>query len=130
MIDIRHRLNDHLLAVGGHIGYSVRKSCRGHGYVAEMLRLALLVCRRLGIERALVTCSDDNIASVKTILKNGGVLEDVRSSDGHRVRRYWIAVPGGGEHRRIARPTPYRPHRQGSRTAAQQKDKPDDSAPA
>lgn len=97
MIDIRHRLNDHLLAVGGHVGYSVRKSCRGHGYAAEMLRLALPVCRELGIDRVLITCADDNIASAKTILKNGGVLEDVRLSDGRRVRRYWIAAPDNAE---------------------------------
>lgn len=94
MIDIRHRLNNHLLTVGGHIGYSVRKSRRGCGYAAEMLRLALRFCRELGIGRALVTCDKDNLASAKTILKNGGVLEDERISDGQLVQRYWIEVLG------------------------------------
>ncbi len=42
--------------------------------------------RVLGLERVLVTCEDDNVASARTIERCGGVLEDVRQG----MRRYWI----------------------------------------
>jgi predicted acetyltransferase len=31
----------------------------------------------LGLDRVLVTCDDDNVGSIRTIEKNGGVLENV-----------------------------------------------------
>jgi predicted acetyltransferase len=85
---IRHRLDDWLLEVGGHIGYSVRPSRRRQGHATRALGLALERSRELGIDRALVTCDDDNVASARTIESQGGVLEDVREDK----RRYWIAL--------------------------------------
>ncbi len=90
MIDIRHRLNDYLLSYGGHIGYSVRKSEREKGYATEMLELALKECRRLGIIEVLLTCDKNNIASVKTILKNGASLENEVQDESGITQRYWI----------------------------------------
>lgn len=92
MIDIRHRLSEYLLNYGGHIGYSVRKSERKKGYATQMLKLALGECIKLGIERALITCYKDNIASVKTIIKNGGILENEVDNNGVVIQRYWIEV--------------------------------------
>lgn len=92
MIDIRHRLNEYLLAFGGHIGYSVRKSCRRKGYATEMLAQTLAECRKLGLDRVLVTCDKENVASRKTILHNGGVLENEAPEDGRITQRYWIAL--------------------------------------
>jgi predicted acetyltransferase len=91
---IRHRLNAHLLQEGGHIGYGIRPSRRGQGYGKRILALALAQCRRLGIERVLVTCLDANIASAKIIEANGGRLENLISApSGHGpLRRYWIAL--------------------------------------
>ena len=42
--------------------------------------------------RVLVTCDDDNVGSIRTIEKNGGVLENVVSGQGldKAKRRYWI----------------------------------------
>ena len=92
MIDIRHRLNEFLLRFGGNIGYSVRPYCRRNGYATEMLSLALEECRKLGMEKALVTCDKENIGSAKTILHNGGVLEN-EVPEGDRVtQRYWITL--------------------------------------
>lgn len=93
MIDIRHRLNDHLLAIGGHIGYSVRKSERRKGYAKEMLRQALLFCRdECNLNRCLLTCNSENIASSRTIEANGGVLENTVADGARMVKRYWIEL--------------------------------------
>ncbi|WP_288678706.1 GNAT family N-acetyltransferase [uncultured Clostridium sp.] len=90
MIDIRHFLNNYLEKFGGHIGYSVRKSERQKGYAKKMLELALKKCKELNINRVLVTCSKDNIPSMKTILSQGGVLEN-EILEGERITcRYWI----------------------------------------
>jgi len=93
MINIRHTLNDYLMQFGGHIGYSVRKSERRKGYAKEMLRLALEKCRELGLEKVLVTCDKDNIASAKTILANGGVFVNEVVNTGRLTQRYWIDCP-------------------------------------
>lgn len=90
MVDIRHRLNDYLYHFGGHIGYSVRKTERGKGYGTQILSLALRECESLGIERILVTCDIENIASKKIIQKNGGILENTEEHGKTIIERYWI----------------------------------------
>lgn len=90
-IAIRHRLNDVLLEVGGHIGYDVRPSRRREGHATAMLREALPWARDLGIDPALVTCDLDNVASVRVIEAAGGELEDVRGVK----RRYWVPTSPG-----------------------------------
>ena len=87
-LHLRHTLNDFLHERGGHIGYGVRPTRRREGHASRALALGLAALRDLGADRALVTCDDDNAASVRTIESQGGVLEDVR--DG--TRRYWIAL--------------------------------------
>lgn len=93
-VSIRHELNDFLLAVGGHIGYAVRPTFRRRGYATELLRQSLEVLRDLGVARALVTCDDDNLGSIRTIERCGAVLEDVRTGDPGAApkRRYWITL--------------------------------------
>jgi predicted acetyltransferase len=48
--------------------------------------------RKLGLERVLVSCDDSNTASARTIERNGGVLEDVRTTVLGLTRRYWISL--------------------------------------
>ena len=92
-VNIRHYLSDALLKEGGHIGDGIRPSERRRGYGTEIVRLALIECRKLGITRVLMTCDKDNVASAKTIIKNGGVLEnEFVNSDGDIEQRYWIAL--------------------------------------
>jgi len=91
-VSIRHRLNEFLEREGGHIGYVVVPEFRRRGYATAILRLALNLAReKYGISSVLVTCDDDNIGSVKTIEKNGGVLDTVIAQPGSKlIRRYWI----------------------------------------
>lgn len=90
-VNIRHYLNESLLFTGGHIGDGVRPSQRRKGYATAMIGLALEQCRALGIRRVLMTCDRDNIGSAKSIIRNGGVLEnEVINDDGVVEQRYWI----------------------------------------
>ncbi len=93
MVQIRHELNDYLLNFGGHIGDCVRPSEQGKGYATEQIALALDFCIGLGIKRVLLTCRAENIASARTIIKNGGVLENEienPSENNVLMQRYWI----------------------------------------
>ena len=92
MIDLRHRLNDYLAEIGGHIGYSVRPSERRKGYATRMLAMVLEEARKRGMPRVLVTCDEDNEASRRTIERNGGMFECLTRDDDDVVRRYWISL--------------------------------------
>jgi predicted acetyltransferase len=97
-VAIRHRLNEFLQRVGGHIGYVVVPEFRRRGYATAILRLALQFAHdRLGLDHVLVTCDDGNIGSIKTIENNGGVLETVISGPDldKPKRRYWIDARRG-----------------------------------
>ena len=76
VISFRHKLND-FLNNWGHIGYSVRPSKRGNSFASVMLAEVLSYARNIGLAEVQLSSYEDNIASVKTILKNGG--EFVRS---------------------------------------------------
>lgn len=94
---IRHSLNPFLLRMGGHIGYVVVPEFRRRGYATAILRRCVQIARdKLGLERVLVTCDDDNIGSIRTIEKNHGILEDVVTGPDLEKpkRRYWIDTKG------------------------------------
>ena len=91
---LRHGLSPALRREGGHIGYDVRPSARRRGLGTRLLSLTLEEARRIGLPRVLLTCDDDNVASGRIILANGGLEIDPSVSDrtGKVVRRFWIEV--------------------------------------
>lgn len=89
---IRHYLNEELIKFAGHIGDGIRPSERGKGYGTAMIKLALTECKKLGIMDVLMCCLKDNLASKKTIINNGGKLENEISKDGQPLQRYWIKL--------------------------------------
>lgn len=93
-VHIRHYLNEKLLFDGGHIGDGVRPTKRNKGYATEMIKQALIICRdELKLDKVLMTCEKNNIASSKSIIKNGGILEnEVISEDNKIIQRYWINI--------------------------------------
>lgn len=91
IINIRHELNDFLLNFGGHIGYSVSPSERRKGYAKEMLRRSLeFAFTHLKLKKVLITCDSENVASIKTIISCGGILENQVKEENRITNRYWI----------------------------------------
>ena len=92
IINIRYELNEYLENFGGHIGYSIRFTERKKGYGREQLLLALEKCKKININKVLITCIEDNIGSEKLIKSCGGIYEDTRYSqdEKHGFKRYWI----------------------------------------
>lgn len=93
-VSIRHHLNPSLRLVGGHIGYSVRPRFRRNGFAGEILDLALIEARNVGICEALLTCDADNLASRRVIESHGAVPEVLNSQDAltKSKLRYWITT--------------------------------------
>jgi predicted acetyltransferase len=90
--NLRHGLTEGLLRYGGHVGYGVRPSARRKGYATEVLRQTLLKARQLGLRKVRLTCDKDNVASCRTILRNGGEFDDEEFIPEHQrtTVRYWI----------------------------------------
>jgi predicted acetyltransferase len=93
--NLRHALTDYLLRFGGHIGYGVRPSARRRGYATEILRQTLREAHALGLRQLRLTCDKDNVPSARTILRNGGELDDEEflPAEQRVVSRYWISLP-------------------------------------
>ena len=93
-IELRHTLNESLAVIGGHIGFSVIPEERRKGYAAEMLKQVLAEAKNAGIDKVLLTCDTDNIASCKTIEKCGGKREQEAPFvlDGEPYYKYWIVL--------------------------------------
>ncbi len=93
--NIRHALTPALRVEGGNIGYGIRPSARRQGLGIAILHLSLRHAAQLGLTRVLLTCAKANVASARTIVRNGGVLESEEHliSRGEVVQRYWITTP-------------------------------------
>lgn len=91
-VNIRHYLNEGLLLGGGHIGDGIRPSERRKGFGTHMVGLALKKCKEMGIDKVLMVCDKENIASAKTIIKNKGILENEVKLNGKIIQRYWICL--------------------------------------
>lgn len=62
-----------------------------------MFGLLLLICRRFGEKRVLLTCDKDNEVSRRMIINNHGILEnEVKDTVGlgqsSVIQRYWILL--------------------------------------
>ena len=92
-IALRHTGNDDV-QWAGHIGYGIRPSARRRGLATWALGRILDQARVLGMDRVLIVCEADNVASAKTTERLGGLLEDVRDTEDGAARRYWIELSG------------------------------------
>lgn len=95
MINLRWNLNEWMMTNAGHIGYGIRPTERRKGYNKINLYLCLLKAQELGLDKVLLTASDDNPGSVKTIEALGGILENKipdYENENILMGRYWIDV--------------------------------------
>lgn len=89
-IAVKHSLTKNLEKFGGHIAYDIRPSKRQKGYASKMLTLGLTEAHKLGLNKVLITCYKDNIASQKVIKKAGGYDQQENLVKGRWVLRYWV----------------------------------------
>jgi len=90
-IALRHGLDAYVRRFG-HIGYGVRPSARRRGVATWALATILDEARVLKLDRVLLVCAADNIASAHTIERLDGVLEGIEGTELGRARRYWIEL--------------------------------------
>lgn len=83
---LRHYLTEKLKEEGGHIGYAIRPTFRNKGYGKILLKLLLEKVKDMGLEKVLITVSNNNKSSIKVALSNGGIVDKV-TSDRHLI---WI----------------------------------------
>lgn len=94
VFSLKFELTEYLLHYGGHIGYAVRPTQRNRGLATQILAQGKTMARQLGMDRLLCVCNEDNLASEKVILNNGGILENKEydPEEGVFVNRYWIRL--------------------------------------
>lgn len=92
-IALRHEFTDHVQSAG-HIGFGIRASARRRGLASWALGRMLDEAQELGMDRVLVVCAADNVASARTIERLGGLFEQVRDTAHGHARRYWITIAG------------------------------------
>lgn len=97
MLNFRPKANEHkyLSMYGGHIGYSVLPSKRRNGIASKMLHDFLIICKeKTNLDKVLITCFEDNEASKKVILNNGGKFESsiMYNPENKVLQRYWIKL--------------------------------------
>lgn len=96
-IDLRNNIKKPTLRdFGWHIGYWVRPSERKKWYATKMLQLWLVEAKKIWINKVLVSCHPDNLASEKVIIQNGGVYDTTMKLDtwvySWIYKRYWITL--------------------------------------
>jgi len=90
-IDIRHNINHPVLnETWWHIWYWIVPKFRKQWYASKMLELWLMEAKNLWIDKVLLICNINNIASNKIIQKNWWIFE--RKSQDWKMNRYWIKL--------------------------------------
>jgi len=91
LLSIRYELSESLTKKYGDIGYGVRPSERNKGYATTMLCYALSVCKEKGMDKVVLGCYKDNLASAATIKRNGGVLmEENDNYNEGKISQYYL----------------------------------------
>lgn len=94
VFSLKFELTEFLLNYGGHVGYAMRPSERNRGLATQMLKQGKNIAKEFDFKRLLCICDNDNYASEKVILKNGGVFENelYDPDEAVTVKRFWIQL--------------------------------------
>lgn len=90
LFKLRPQLNEQLRNGSGHMGYGIRPEHRRRGYATEGLRLALAQLKAMPAftdDEVRLSCSIGNEASLKVMLRNGGVIH---RTDGEQ---HYVRIP-------------------------------------
>ena len=74
-IQLRLGNTEYMRLYGGHVGYGIEPQHRGHGYAAAALKELSSIAQRHGFQEIWITCRPDNIASWRTLEKDGATYE-------------------------------------------------------
>lgn len=94
-LDMRYKIIGDYFDRLGHVAYYIKPSERKKGYATEALRQVLELYKIRKEKKILITCYKDNIASLKVIQKNGGILESEKAdpqNSAHILQRWWIML--------------------------------------
>lgn len=83
---VRHFLTEKLLEEGGNVGYGICPSARNKGLGKQFVGLLKEECRKLDIEKILLTIRKSNVPSKQIALANGGRIEK------ENEERYYIWI--------------------------------------
>lgn len=78
--------------IPNHIYYDIAPRERGKGYGKLILKLGLEKAKELGLDKVVLVCSQNNIASSKIIEANGGVLREDVQNGNEITKVYEIAL--------------------------------------
>ncbi len=90
-IDLRCELNE-LYNYLGNIAYGVKHSERNKGNGTKLLKLGLKKCEKLGMNKILITCEENNVPSQKVIINNNGIFESKVNFNNTNILKYWIEL--------------------------------------
>ena len=72
------------------IYYGIRPSQRGKGLAKIMLKLLLDLVKSYRYDKVMISCLKANEPSRRTILSQGGILENEITYKNEVYQRYWI----------------------------------------
>ena len=81
-VDIRIGHNENIY-YGGNIGYNIDEQYRGNSYAAKACKIIKRVAIAHDMNKILITCNPNNIASKKTCVKAGLILKSVEDLPPH-----------------------------------------------
>lgn len=93
-VRVRHALlNTFAQTYIGHIGYDLKPSARGKGLGNRLIEAGIAEAKKRGLEKVLLLCHEDNLASKALIVNHGGIFEsEVVDPNGCTLQRYWISL--------------------------------------
>jgi predicted acetyltransferase len=73
-IIIRHKASGRKMSIASHVYYEIRPSERTKGFGKLILKLGIAEASKIGLRYIILSCDAKNIASIKIIRNNGGLL--------------------------------------------------------
>jgi len=80
-IGFRVCLTPQLSKFGGHIGYMIYESYRGHHYAEKAFSLLLNFIKKHRLTKLLITCGTNNLPSIRTIERMGAKLLKIEEAE-------------------------------------------------